>query len=331
MTHVVIITILFLYEDGYFYSFRFQVLKLLSIISAVALIGFFFGLIVKRYKKQYLKYHIFRVNFTMQLLAVNKIFLMMIALIIIDFIYSRGFPIQMILGIPGPSSTSYGAPLIHGLQKALQLILFTNFALNERYKSYGFIILCIIPFLEFSRSTLIIYMIIYFARNAQLNTKFRVLNIRMVTLVLACATIFIVLGNTRNTDALNTLQSGASLTWIWFYTYLVASYCNLSEVILLDNNQLIYQALNARTGWFQFYTWGGIIGFFFGIMFVGFFSGIFHGNIRARLIPVKLYFTVGCALMFFGIFLTNNAFIFMFIFTFFLSRTSKEVGTYEKS
>jgi len=49
-------------------------------------------------------------------------------------------------------------------------------------------------------------------------------------------------------------------------------------------------------------------------------SGLMAGEIKSRFIPLKAIFTSGLALMFFGNFLFNNAYLFMIIFLYLFTR-----------
>lgn len=311
-SHAACVALTFIVDFGFFYSYRWGSLTLGSALISFLTLGFFLGLLVKPY---------FRLTefdgmklFTAKFVGVGFLSAILVFLSILDVFYSGGFPVQRLIGLPGPSSTIYGMPLVHGLQKAVQFLLFTFIVLNRNYWSIAGLILLLLPLLELSRSSLLIYFFIYFSIFFNQISARELKVFPLFTVAIFVLVMFVLMGNIRDTSALSRMSQGANLTFLWFYSYLVSPLANFSEIVLNEERGLIYTALNATTGWYPLYQIGGRLGLAIGAIAIGFCSGLLHGRVRARLLPFKVVFASGTAFLFFGNFLLNNAYLFMMVF-----------------
>ena len=160
-SHSACVALTFIVDSSFFYYYRWGSFTLgLALISLLTL-GFSLGLLVKPYLRS-TEFNGVKL-FTVKFVGVGFLAVMLAFLSILDVFYSGGLPVQRLIGFPGPSSTIYGMPLVHGLQKAVQFLLFTFIVLNRNYSSVAGLLLLLLPLLELSRSSLLIYFFIYFS------------------------------------------------------------------------------------------------------------------------------------------------------------------------
>ena len=275
--------------------------------------GFLIGVVFNKSSHKTFPPHT-ELEFIIKYIGIKSLKIFFLVLCCIDCFFSAGVPAQVFLGISAPSPTHYGVPLVHGMQKAMQLLLFTLCILNNDRKSMFFIFLLLVPIIELNRASMVLYVVIYFSAKAQNLIGKKIINLRNITVILLIIFLWLILGNLRNTDSLRSVAgASSSIVELWLYPYLVSPIVNLSETIKVGYISLPHAALNAITGWFPFYQKFGMIGLSGGVAIVGMLSGILFGQVRPALIPFKIFFTTGSLFLFFGIFLLNNAFLFLFI------------------
>ena len=313
LSHGAALTWLTLDTSGFYYAYKNQVIPLLSYLFVFLMSGFIIGLAL-RGKSQKIFSSQNNAVFIIKYIGIKRLKIFFLVLCSIDCLFSSGVPAQIFLGIAAPTTTSYGVPLVHGMQKAMQLLLFTLFILNNEKKSIFFIFLLVVPILELSRASMVLYTIIFFSASIQNGNIIKFLNVRTIIFLLTILGLWLLIGNLRDTDALKSVVgTSSSIFRLWLYPYLVSPIVNLSETVRLGYISLPHSALNAITGWLPFYQKFGIVGLYLGTAIVGVLSGILFGKTRGALIPIKVIFTTGSVFLFFGIFLLNNAFLFLFL------------------
>ena len=312
------IALIFSFETGIYFPYRWQVFWLVVFLFFFSSFGYFFG---KLFKPQLSDDIGLFKRFSVRFFGIRPLIFSLFFLSTADFLYSGGFPLFSFFAGSGPTSTNYGMPLIHGLQKAIQFLLFTYVIANRNYFSFSLLMLILLPFLELSRSSLLIYFLFTIIYNLTKEQIGDLIYFFYLTAILSLGVFFIIFGNTRDNSALTGLVEGTNLTVIFFYTYFVSGLSNFSDIILRDEGLvLIYGALNSTTGWYPLYNYGSIYLLTLGAIVIGIISGLLSGEVKARYIPLKAIFSSGLALMFFGNFLFNNAYLFMIIFLFLFSR-----------
>ena len=313
LSHGAALTWLTLDTSGFYYAYKNQVIPLLSYLFVFLMSGFIIGLAL-RGKSQKIFSSQSNAVFIIKYIGIKRLKIFFLVLCSIDCLFSSGVPAQIFLGIAAPTTTSYGVPLVQKKKKAMQLLLFTLFILNNEKKSIFFIFLLVVPILELSRASMVLYTIIFFSASIQNGNIIKFLNVRTIIFLLTILGLWLLIGNLRDTDALKSVVgTSSSIFRLWLYPYLVSPIVNLSETVRLGYISLPHSALNAITGWLPFYQKFGIVGLYLGTAIVGVLSGILFGKIRGALIPIKVIFTTGSVFLFFGIFLLNNAFLFLFL------------------
>ena len=213
-THVVCIALIFSFETGLYFPYRWQVFWLVVFLVFFSSFGYFFGRLFKPQLNDDIG--LFK-RFSVRFFGIRPLILSLFGLSLTDFLYSGGFPLFSFFSGSGPTSTNYGMPLIHGLQKAIQFLLFTYVIANRNYFSFSFLMLIVLPFLELSRASLLIYFFIYYNLQSSEKTNRRFNSIFYLTAIVSLGAFFIVFGNTRDNSALTGLVEGADLTVIFFF------------------------------------------------------------------------------------------------------------------
>jgi hypothetical protein len=245
---------------------------------------------------------------------------------VVEVVYFRGIPIAThLLHIPGPKSSSFGLPKVHGLAQSLFYYCTMAFALKyiawrRRRHLVILVLLALWAIALFNRGTMIAMASLIFFCVTSLYIAGLVTPARQVAVWVATAlggvallSIFVAFGNLRgsaNIGALLGIAEQGGTAWLWVYAYLVGSGVNLALSLQANTPVLLHSAFNVSTGFLVFFRHGGRPALLAGFFLCGMICGILTSQrLPRRLIPLRSVLVFGLMFMFFGEFLLNPAFL----------------------